>query len=65
MYSRFYFIYIFAFIFNRTREYYKKKKRGVDYNAEIPFYKKPPPGQYTNSSVNGNNVSLCVCVRIL
>lgn len=22
----------------------KKKKRGVDYNAEIPFEKKPAPG---------------------
>lgn len=24
----------------------KKKKRGVDYNAEIPFEKKPAPGIY-------------------
>uniref|UniRef100_A0A1X7TE27 Cell division cycle 5-like protein n=1 Tax=Amphimedon queenslandica TaxID=400682 RepID=A0A1X7TE27_AMPQE len=26
--------------------YQKKRKRGVDYNEEIPFYKKPPPGFY-------------------
>ncbi|GAB1598639.1 cell division cycle 5-like protein [Argonauta hians] len=27
----------------------KKKKRGVDYNAEIPFEKKPAPGFYNTS----------------
>lgn len=27
----------------------KKKKRGVDYNAEIPFQKKPAPGLYDTS----------------
>lgn len=27
----------------------KKKKRGVDYNAEIPFEKKPAPGLYDTS----------------
>lgn len=24
----------------------KKKIRGIDYNSEIPFFKKPPPGFY-------------------
>lgn len=27
----------------------RKKKRGVDYNAEIPFEKKPAPGFYDTS----------------
>jgi len=29
---------------------YRKKKRGVDYNAEIPFEKKPAPGFYDTSN---------------
>lgn len=28
----------------------KKKKRGVDYNAEIPFEKKPAPGFYDTTN---------------
>lgn len=28
----------------------RKKKRGVDYNAEIPFEKKPAPGFYDTST---------------
>ena len=28
----------------------KKKKRGVDYNAEIPFEKRPAPGFYDTST---------------
>ncbi|XP_074093173.1 cell division cycle 5-like protein isoform X2 [Macrotis lagotis] len=30
----------------------RKKKRGVDYNAEIPFEKKPAPGFYDTSEEN-------------
>ncbi|KAE8605364.1 hypothetical protein XENTR_v10015082 [Xenopus tropicalis] len=30
----------------------RKKKRGVDYNAEIPFEKKPAPGFYNTSEEN-------------
>lgn len=29
----------------------RKKKRGVDYNAEIPFEKKPASGFYDTSQV--------------
>ncbi|NP_001096658.1 cell division cycle 5 like S homeolog [Xenopus laevis] len=32
----------------------RKKKRGVDYNAEIPFEKKPAPGFYDTSEENYN-----------
>ncbi|XP_030638519.1 cell division cycle 5-like protein [Chanos chanos] len=32
----------------------RKKKRGVDYNAEIPFEKKPAPGFYDTSMENYN-----------
>ena len=28
----------------------RRKKRGVDYNAEIPFEKKPAPGFYATSN---------------
>lgn len=34
----------------------RKKKRGVDYNAEIPFEKKPAPGFYDTSMENYNNL---------
>lgn len=30
----------------------RKKKRGVDYNAEIPFEKKPAPGFFDTSEEN-------------
>lgn len=30
----------------------RRKKRGVDYNAEIPFEKKPAPGFYDTSNEN-------------
>jgi len=34
----------------------RKKKRGVDYNAEIPFEKKPASGFYDTSMENYNNL---------
>lgn len=30
----------------------KRRKRGIDYNAEIPFEKKPAPGFYDTSEEN-------------
>ncbi|KAK2970399.1 hypothetical protein RJ640_016253 [Escallonia rubra] len=38
-----------AGIDNRHR---KRKRRGIDYNAEIPFEKKPPPGFYDVTDEN-------------
>jgi len=33
-------------MFSRVKQK-RRKKRGVDYNAEIPFEKKPAPGMLT------------------
>ncbi|KAG8445776.1 hypothetical protein GDO86_010530 [Hymenochirus boettgeri] len=35
----------------------RKKKRGVDYNAEIPFEKKPAPGFYDTSEENYDSLN--------
>ena len=39
--------------FIRVREK-RRKKRGVDYNAEIPFEKKPAPGFYDTANETFN-----------
>lgn len=33
----------------------KRKQRGIDYNAEIPFEKKPPPGFYATAQEGGQS----------
>ena len=33
-------------LFIRGGRYRKRKRRGVDYSEEIPFEKKPPPGNH-------------------
>jgi len=39
----FIYLYLFLYIFSLKG---KKKKKGMDYNADIPFEKKPAPGFY-------------------
>ena len=44
----------------------RRKKRGVDYNAEIPFEKKPAMGKITPSQGNGVLVLyfLIICIFV-
>ena len=42
------YLHVFLLIFFRIKKH-KKRRRGVDYNAEIPFEKKPAPGTYCHS----------------
>ncbi|GJP39737.1 hypothetical protein CLOM_g24080 [Closterium sp. NIES-68] len=36
--------------------YRRRKNKGIDYNAEIPFEKKPPPGFFDTSGEDANSV---------
>ena len=40
-----------GFLYFRIRKH-RKKRRGVDYNAEIPFEKKPAQGMRNNNNNN-------------
>ena len=42
------YLHVLLLIFFRIKKH-KKRRRGVDYNAEIPFEKKPAPGTYCHS----------------
>ena len=49
-----------GFLYFRIRKH-RKKRRGVDYNAEIPFEKKPAQGMH----INNNNNSLLLLLILL
>ena len=46
-----------GFLYFRIRKH-RKKRRGVDYNAEIPFEKKPAQGMHNNNNNNNNSLLL-------
>ena len=40
----------------RVQKYHRKKNQRIDYNAEIPFEKRPAPGFYDTSEETVENV---------
>ena len=53
-----------GFLYFRIRKH-RKKRRGVDYNAEIPFEKKPAQGMHNNNNNNNNNNNSLLLLSIL
>ena len=47
--------YYYLIIYNRVKKYQRRKNQRIDYNAEIPFEKRPAPGFYDTSEETVEN----------